>query len=126
MKLQLVAQSRPITSNDATTYVPVARGQVDRAKIDEWRNELANYYSTLVSLSRCGDSPDQIFLLISSYTARASEIRSFLVDDESRLSNAFRTKQIDPFIQECDRQFKIWSRIVSVQQTEIDLAGRII
>lgn len=126
MKLQLTAQARPVASNDFATFTPVVRGQVDREQIDEWRNELANYHATLVGLSRCGDTPDQIFLLISSYTARASEIRSFLVDDDSRLSNAFRTKQIDPFIQECDRQFKVWSRIVSVQQTEIDLAGRII
>lgn len=91
--------------------------------LEAWRDEIRTYLHSMQSFD--ASTPDQIFMALAAYTARASEIRSHTFDVDTRANTAFRTKHLDPFIDECDRQFRLWSRIVTVQQTEIDLAGRV-
>lgn len=90
--------------------------------IDGWRAELDQYFATMREFRMM--EPDEIFVALSGFTSRASEIRSRLVRVESRSNQAFRTREIDPFLEECDRQFKLWSRVVSVQSIEAELSGR--
>lgn len=111
MLLTLTDMNSVITSDNTTD-------------VDVWREELRGYLHSMQKFHQ--ETPDQIFMKLSAYTARASEIRSYAFDNDTRSMTAFRTKQVDPFIDECDRQFRLWSRVVSVQQTEIDLAGRVI
>ena len=90
-------------------------------KYERLHNELADYYSEMREFSRL-DSVE-IFERLSAWTARASEIRNEIVQDESRRSNNFRTKQIEPFIDECDRQFRYHSRITAIHELDAKLAG---
>lgn len=92
-------------------------------QIQEWRKELDSYYAQMKDFVIA--DPAEIFTRIAGMTARASEIRSRIVRSESRILQNFRTKELDPFIVECDRQFKIWSRAFTVYQTEAEQAGRL-
>ena len=58
---------------------------------------------------------------IASYAAYASEMRGRVVRSESRRMQAFRTRELDPFLDQCEFQFKVWSRYQSVRQMEYDL-----
>lgn len=62
-----------------------------------------------------------IFIRLAAFSARASELRTRIVRVDNRRLNAFRTRELDPFLDEVDRQFKVWSRIQAVHQMEVDL-----
>lgn len=64
----------------------------------------------------------QIMQSLSAYSSRASWMRNRLVRSGSKYADNFRIKEVDPFLGEVDRQFKIWSRIASVVQAEWDIA----
>lgn len=66
--------------------------------------------------------PDEIFMRLSAFSARASFIRSQIMRTQNRALTAFRTGEIDPFLTECDRQFKIWSRVFAVTSLDWNLA----
>lgn len=60
-----------------------------------------------------------VFQKLAGYTARASWTRSLIQRQiENRAWTKFRTTQLDPFIEECDRQFRVWSRAFAVQSQE--------
>lgn len=84
------------------------------------RNEIDGYYKEMIGFPQM--EADEIFMRLSAYTARMSFIRSSIMRTDNRLLVGLRTKEIDPFISECDRQFKIWSRVFSVQTTDWNLA----
>lgn len=84
--------------------------------IKDWLYELDEYYQKMVDFKKV--PPDEIFRSIAGWTARASYIRSLVNRSSSKQLQTFRTQQIDPFLAECDRQFKIWSRHFSVEQLE--------
>lgn len=81
--------------------------------LNGWMKELDGYYQEMQDFKNC--EPDEIFMSLSAWTSRASHMRSMIHRSQSKIQQAFRTKQVDPFIDECDRQFKIWSRVFSVQ-----------
>jgi len=89
--------------------------------VEELRKEIDGFYVLLNSFSE--RQPEEIFVTISALTARASQIRNELVRrlDDRYLQN-FRTKEVDPFLDECDRQFKIWSRVFSSRQLDWDIS----
>lgn len=89
--------------------------------IAAWRSELDNYYETMRKFE--GMEITDVFMSLAAFSARASEIRSLLVRDQGRSANGFRTQEIDPFLTEVDRQFKLWSRIQAVTEMELRLAG---
>lgn len=83
--------------------------------------EVDRYYKDLTKLN--GLDPITAFQRLSAYSARASEIRSQLFRIESRKSQSFRTQQIDPFLEELDRQFKIHSRLQAIREMEFKMVG---
>lgn len=83
--------------------------------------ELLGYYAIMQKLNNM--EPTEVFQKLSSFSARASEVRTMLVRVDSRRSTNFRTKEIDPFLTECDRQFKIHSRIQATREMEVRLLG---
>lgn len=93
----------------------------NRSDVDTWRGELDSYYQQMHLFQQM--EPDEIFVALSAFSARASEIRSHLVRVDTRLHTSFRTREIDPFIDECDRQFKLWSRVQSVKDMEFRMSG---
>ena len=84
------------------------------------REEIDGYYREMIQFPAM--EADEIFQRLSAYTARVSYIRSSMMRTDNRALVSLRTKEIDPFISECDRQFKIWSRVFSVQTLDWNLA----
>jgi hypothetical protein len=89
------------------------------SKIHDWREELDSFYGTMQTFPSL--RIDEILVTLSSFSARMNYIRTQIVRSENRMMGSFRTKEIDPFIEECDRQFKIFSRLMSLQSMEYDM-----
>lgn len=83
------------------------------------QREIDAYYALMREFETLDVS--EIFMRLAAFTARASEVRSRLVRRESKRASAFRTRELDPFIEECERQFRYWSRFQAVRQMEADL-----
>lgn len=92
-----------------------------RQKLAAWRGEVDLYHEKICAFDEV--EPDEIFIILAGVTARASEIRKELTRMPRRDANAFRINEIDPLISECDRQFKLWSRLVAVRGIDARLAG---
>ena len=89
--------------------------------ISGWKTEIAGYYETMQEFIYT--DAITVFQNLSQFSARASEMRSLISFSPGREETSFRTKIIDPFIEECDRQFKIHSRIQAINEMDAKLAG---
>lgn len=89
--------------------------------LDAWREEISDCYQILKVLVDM--DPSDAFRHLSQFSARASEMRSLISVREGREQANFRIKVIDPFLDECDRQFRINSRIQAVKEMDAKLAG---
>lgn len=88
--------------------------------LQKWRPELVKYLKEMYDFK---DNPDttEILKKLSGFSARASLMRNVVIKSPLDEIVRFRLDEIDPFIQEVDRQFKIYSRIISSNQFELDL-----
>lgn len=100
---------------------PEVRADPTKDWITGFQNELDAYYEVMQLLNKM--DPSEVMQKLSSFSARASEMRSQLVRVDSRRSNAFRTREVDPFLLECDRQFKVHSRLQSFREFDWKMAG---
>lgn len=107
--------SRRVSEPDTTIASPHTS-----MKLNDMRKEFDEYYSEMLRFRDM--EPDEIFMRLSAYSARASYIRSDIMRAQNRTLTAFRTGEIDPFLSECDRQFKIWSRVFAVTSLDWNLA----
>lgn len=92
-----------------------------KSKFDDWRCELDGYY--LVMQTFCALDPHSVFMRLSAFSARVSEMRSQLARDDSRRALALRTREVEPFLDECDRQFKFHSRALTITELEFKISG---
>ena len=99
----------------------VAEHERQRDWITSFQGELDQYYAEMQDL--CVMDPVEVFMKLSAFSARVSEMRSQLVRVDSRRSSSFRTKEVEPFLDECDRQFKIHSRIQAFREMELKMMG---
>lgn len=90
-------------------------------RIERWRTEILGYYKVMKEFNAM--DPSDIFRNLSQFTARASEMRATISEHETKQQSSFRIKVIDPFIDECDRQFKVHSRTLSHEEMIARLAG---
>lgn len=67
--------------------------------------------------------PDQVMRACAAYSARLTELCVLLhrVETVDRQYTRIRTQQVERFLAEIDRQFKIASRLVEVQRQDLDL-----
>lgn len=86
-----------------------------------WKKEIAAYYQTMFNFINMDSI--EVFQQLSQFSARASEMRSRIPANAARDENNFRIKIIDPFIEECDRQFKLHSRIQAIMEMEARMSG---
>lgn len=103
------------------TDVPTATPVEGVGLVDNWRHELDAYYGVMREFAQM-DVTD-VLMALSSFSARAAEMRSYLVRRDDRRANALRTKEIDPFLEEVERQFRIHSRLQAVRELEARLVG---
>ena len=59
---------------------------------------------------------------LASMNARAAEMRHRLHGTNSHRARSFREGQLRDFFDVCDFQFKVYSRLQAVRQSEYDLA----
>jgi len=89
-------------------------------QIHRLENELDGY------LARMSDFPaldlGDVFSQLAAMSARATTIRLWIARSETRMLAAFRTRQLDPFLEECDRQFRLWSRTQAVRQMDWEMS----
>lgn len=117
MKLTLEGHKREqrISEPRELASVTEKRSEITKA----WLQEIDGYYLDMAVFGQ--QEADEIFMKLSAWTARASHIRSQINRSESKVLQNFRIKQIDPFLEECDRQFKVWSRAFAVQSLDWNL-----
>lgn len=95
--------------------------KVINSRVEAWRTEISENYQIMKVFNDM--DPSDVFRMLSQFSARASEIRSIIGEQESRKEASFRIRVIDPFIEECDRQFKIHSRTLATDEMNARLAG---
>ena len=88
-------------------------------QIEDARSTLIGYVDQMRNFKKL-DSQD-VFLKLSEFSATATYFRSTICKREDRKKAAFRTHDIEPFIAEVERQFKIWSRLVSSQNLDWEM-----
>lgn len=88
--------------------------------LKEWRPELIGYLKEMFTFHEMEDARD-VLKLLSAYSARASLMRNLAVRSSINEIIRFRIDEIDPFLTEVERQFKIYSRLISANQFEFDL-----
>lgn len=88
-------------------------------QIENARETLIGYVDQMRNFKKL-DSQD-VFLKLSEFSATATYFRSTICKREDRKKAAFRTHDIEPFIAEVERQFKIWSRLVSSQNLDWEM-----
>lgn len=84
--------------------------------LHQWQTELDGYYREMLEFQYA--EPDTVFRSLSAWTARASYMRSQIQRSGSKTWQTFRTGELDPFIGECDRQFRQWSRTFAVHSLD--------
>lgn len=98
----------------------------DETKGSDWltklRREIDGYYAEMKGFPN--EYPEDIFLKLSSWTARMSEVRGKLTRSSKQAAGRMRIDEVDPFINECDRQFRVHSRRQAVQEMDLKLVGR--
>ena len=107
------------TLTDDNPIIPRKKGELTindfREELDEFFTEIGRFYQM-----------DEVSILqrLAAYSARMSYVRSLIMRQrEVRELTNFRTRELDPFLEEVDRQFRIWSRIITIKQREYDQAG---
>lgn len=102
-------------------FVLESEPKVQTDPLEGWRRELDDALKVMIKFSKMNHT--DIFISLSGFTARASYIRNIVARvPENRRMAAFRTKELEPFIEECDRQFKYWSRALSVQALDWEIS----
>ena len=109
-----VATAAPAINGHGTTD-PVAQ------VVGSIQAELNDYLRRLKDLNSY--PPVEVFQTLSAISARLAEIRNRLIRTDNRRFTALRTKEVDPLIDEVDRQFKFHSRIQAVRDSELRLSG---
>lgn len=104
----------------AETAVPVNPGKKPPSSGVEWLREEMDGY--LEQMKQFHHMPvDEVFRLLSGWTARATELRIQLNRSDNQRASSFRTKEIEPFLEECERQFKFHSRIQATHELDLKM-----
>lgn len=96
----------------------------DSPTLEKLRSEMDEYFNLMEEFPI--SDPRENLTRLSAFTARMSHVRALIirgsVSGSDKETANFRTKELDPFISECDRQFKIWSRLISVAQLDYEIS----
>lgn len=87
--------------------------------ISSWREELAGYWGEMQEFSEIRDV-EIILRKLSAYSSRAGYMHFATVRSPNQQVNNFRTKEVDKFLEGCEMQFRIFSRIAAVNKMEME------
>lgn len=94
--------------------------RADTGDLDALRAEVDQYYAQVRDLGNQESS--EIFMSLAAITSRLSEMRKDVYRVPSRAYSAFRTQEIDPLLDECDRQFRFFSRAFATMELDAKLS----
>jgi hypothetical protein len=86
-----------------------------------WREELLGYLREMGEFGNL-DDPSRILKKLSGFSARATYMNNLIGSSKNRLLNDFKFEEIVPFLKETDFQFKIWSRVASINTSEWEMS----
>lgn len=92
--------------------------------IPSWREELQTSLEQIYKYAKDDEkSQDYIAIMkmLSSFSSRATYIRSICVKSNNRKVIAFKSDEVDPFLKEVELQFRIWSRAAAIQKDEFEM-----
>lgn len=116
MELTLEEPSR----NGGTTHKSDDHA-IDRDQLSAFRDELDDYLARIRGFENA--DPAHVMAMISSIHARLAHIRVQLVRSGSQRASVLRTKEVDPVMEALEFQFKVHSRIISIAELELKMAG---
>lgn len=88
--------------------------------LEECRPELLQNLQKMYDFHNQFDSRE-ILRTLSAFSARASWMRNLAIRSSKNEIIRFRIDEIDPFLEEVERQFKIYSRLISANEFEYKL-----
>ena len=108
----------PALTVDATTVLPAPGTLGDKTSIEA---ELDLIAAAIRGFHR--KQPDQVMREVAAYSARLTELAVLLhrVEGSNRQYTRIRTQQVQRFLDELDRQFKIASRLVEILRQDLGL-----
>jgi len=126
----LISSAQRETTPDELERTPVERPPAVPAQrpsravdpeILKLRDELDSYYTRIVVLHE--EPLDEALRVLSSISARVTQIRSEIMraGDHRQLQH-LRTGELDPLLQQIDRQFKFVSRLISMSELDWNMA----
>lgn len=83
-----------------------------RSEIDEYLEEMRSFGFL---------QPDDVFLKLSAWSARAREMQIQSARTDNQRSKAFKSREVEPFIDECKFQFSLFSRFAAMRQLDWDM-----
>lgn len=94
--------------------------QVSKSKIEEFRDELEDYIGEMRNWSPAQGT--DVMGYLASMNARAAQMRHWLHGQQNRSAQMFRQNELQDFLDTCEFQFRVYSRIQSVKQSELSLS----
>lgn len=91
--------------------------------LGQWRPEVLGYLKEMYTFKDEIDARE-ILRTLSAFSARASWMRNLAIRSSQNEIIRFRLDELDPFLDEVERQFKIYSRLISANQFELDLTTK--
>ncbi len=104
---------------DAPPAAAPTSGNGDR--LAALRAEIDGYHARIRSFERLETA--EVFLQMSGISARMCEVRAQLFRSTSRHADRLRREEVDPLVEELDRQFRLHSRVEAIRQIDARLAG---
>lgn len=102
-----------LSVTDTSQFVPEIGGSVDsvRREIDDAFADMKTFHNR---------QPDEIMRMAMGHSARLSELRVLAqrVEDYHRVWKLVRTREIEPALTECERQYQLGSRLHSVRELD--------
>lgn len=93
----------------------------ETATLTAYKAELDHFRSLVAGFEN--DDPGDILPVISGIAGRVAEIRADLVRVNTPRCARLRTTEVDPFREDLDFQFRLWSRKIALLEWELRLAG---
>jgi len=108
--------SLPAAPYDTSAYDDIIEGSIDtvRVEVDDAFHDMKTFHNL---------EPDEIMRMCGGHSARLSEIRVRIqrIEDWKREWKNIRTREIEPAIEELDRQYTIASRLHSIRELDYKL-----
>jgi len=108
--------TRPITPLDTTEHHAIVGGSIDsvRAEVDDAFADMKTFHNR---------EPDEIMRMAGGHSARLSElrVRAMRIEDFRREWKSVRTRELEPALEELERQYTIASRLHSVRELDFKM-----